>query len=193
MKNLSPYSWRKTIPEELQLPALKALSYYPELQTKKIVFKYTRKEGTSIMKAQPDIKSVLRLGNDRSYVIFVNRTISLDNKTHQIHTLPEEVLTGWFGHELGHVMDYERLGKWGLIRFGISYLLSGSFVKGAEQRADNIAVAHGMGEQILATKSYILNHAGISERYKQKIRKLYPSPEQIMEVIKGQKDIAAIS
>lgn len=193
MKNLSPYSWRKSIPEELQLAALKALAYYPELQTKKIVFRYTRKEGTSIMKAQPDIKSVLRLGNDRSYIIYVNRTILLDNQTHQIHTLPEEVLTGWFGHELGHVMDYERLGKWGLIRFGIGYLLSGSFVKGAEQRADNIAVAHGMGKQILATKSYILNHAGISERYKQKIRKLYPSPEQIMEVIKGQKDISAIS
>jgi hypothetical protein len=193
MKNLRPFSYRKTIPEELREPALLALKQYPELLSRKIVFKYTRKEGTSIMKAQPDIKSVLRLGDDRSYIIYVNRTITLDSATLQIKNLPKKVVTGWFGHELGHVMDYEGLSKWGLLKFGLGYLLSGRYVRRAEQRADRIAVAHGMGDEILETKNFILNQAGISESYRQKIKRLYPSPEQIMEIIKGEKKLETVA
>lgn len=189
MKNQSPYLWRKSTPEELSIPIMKALQHYPELQAKKIVFKYTRKQGTSIMKAQPIIKSILRVGDDREYVIFVNRTLSLGKTTSEISEIPESILVGWFGHELGHVMDYESRSKWGLIRFGLGYFFSAKYIRKAEQKADEIAVRHGLGEEILQTKNFILNHADLSEKYKRKIRKLYLSPEQLMEFIKGEKEL----
>lgn len=193
MRNLKPYSWRKTIPEEVVRPALLALKHYPELQTKTIEFKYTRKAGTSIMKAQPNIKSVIRVSEERSYIIYINRTVKLDDELMQITELPEKVLVGWLGHELGHVMDYESNSNWGLIWFGLGYLFSNKFIKSAERRADEIAVKHGMGEHILATKNFILNHAGLSDKYKQKIKKYYLSPEQIMEVIKGEAKLEAVT
>jgi len=189
MTNLSSYSWRKTIPEELSKPILKALQHYPTLQSREIIFKYSRKAGSSIMKAQPNLKSVLRLGNDRSYIIYCSKTLTLGDETMAMQDLPQTVLTGWFGHELGHVMDYESLSKWGLIKFGVGYIFSKKFVKKAENRADRIAIDHGLGNEIVETKNFILNHAGISEKYKQKIRKLYPSPEQIMEIIEGKETV----
>ncbi len=193
MNNLSAYAWRKTIPEELSIPALKALQHYPELQSKKIEFKYTRKAGTSIMKAQPNISSVLQLGDDRSYIIYVNRVISFGTEKLAIVDLPEEVLKGWFGHELGHVMDYESRSKWGLFKFGLAYIFSKKYIKRAENKADRIAIQHGLGNEIIKTKNFILNHASLSEKYKNKIKRLYPSPEQIMEIIKGEERLEAFS
>jgi hypothetical protein len=189
VSDLSPFSWRKNIPEELSSEALEALKHYPSLQKKKIIFKYTRREGTSVMKAQPEVRSMLRLGNDRSYIIYVNSTIDLGTKKLSIDTLPKGVLKGWFGHELGHVMDYERLSIWGLLKFGVGYVFSKRFVRQAEDRADRIAIKHGLGKDILLTKNFILNHADLSEKYKAKIKKLYPSPEQIMEIIKGEEKL----
>ncbi|MFT6871881.1 MAG: hypothetical protein ACJAVN_000885 [Roseivirga sp.] len=193
MSDQSTYACRKTIPEELSTAALKALQHYPSLKSKKIVFKYTHKASSSIMKAQPDLTSVLQIGDDRSYIIYVNRTLTLGGETLSIEDLPENVLKGWFGHELGHVMDYEGLSKRGLLKFGFGYLFSKEFVRNAENRADRIAIRHGLGNEIIQTKNFILNQAGLSEKYKQKIRKLYPSPEQIMEIIQGEKKLASLS
>lgn len=192
MKSFSTNVLRKTIPEELSTAALNALQHYPALRSKKIVFKYTRRAGNSIMKAQPDLTSVILSGIDRSYIIYVNRTLTLGDKTLMIQNVPEQVLKGWFGHELGHVMDYESLSKWGLFKFGMSYLVSKRFIRRAENRADRIAIRHGLGDDILRTKNFILNQAGLSEKYKRKIRKLYPSPEQIMEIIKGEEELEAL-
>ena len=189
MKNLNPYAWRKEYPEELETPVLNALQHYPELQSKKIEFKYSRKPGNSIMKAQPNIKSVLQLGDDRAYIVYVNKIVKLGDEELPIESLPETVLIGWFGHELGHVIDYESLSNWGLIGFGLGYLLSKSSLRQAENRADRIAIKHGLGQEIIATKNFILNHTGLSEKYKRKIRRLYPSPEQIMEIINGEEKI----
>ena len=193
MRNLAPYHWRKEIPHEVEIPVLKALQHYPELQTKKIEFRFSSKPGNSIMKAQPLIKSVLRLGDDRSYIVFINKHVQLGEEEFPIQDLPQKVLIGWFGHELGHIIDYEGLSKWGLLRFGIGYLLSKRFVRAAENRADHIAIKHGLGSHILETKNFILNHAGLSETYKNKIRKLYPSPEQIMELIHGEESLKSLA
>ena len=101
--------------------------------------------------------------------------------------IPQNVLIGWLGHELGHVMDYHNRSGLNLIRFGMGYLFSESFVRKAEQRADRYAVRHGMKDYILETKNYILNHVGLSEKYKEKIKRLYVSPEQLLEFVNEEK------
>lgn len=53
----------------------------------------------------------------------------------------------------------------------------------AERTADTIAVNQGMGEYILKTKNFILNHADIDQNYKNRINRYYLSPEEIMEIV----------
>lgn len=183
MKNLNSFAWRKEMPEELRIPILKALSHYPELQAKNITFKYTRRAGTSIMKAQPEVKSMLRLGEDRAYIVYMNRTLQLGQLHTALSDLPENILVGWIGHELGHVTDYESRTNWEMLIFAFGYLFSSGYIKKAENRADEYAIEHGLGKYIIQTKEFILNNADISEKYKKKIRKLYPSPEKIMELV----------
>ncbi len=56
-----------------------------------------------------------------------------------------------------------------------------------ERTADTYAIQHGMGDYILKTKNFILDNANLSEKYKQRIRKLYISPEEVMELINKNK------
>ena len=53
----------------------------------------------------------------------------------------------------------------------------------AEIAADSFAVAHGLGEKIIATKNFVLNHDQIPLAYKQKIEALYLSPGEILSMV----------
>lgn len=111
----------------------------------------------------------------------------MEGEVYQIHRLPFEVLTGWLGHELGHVTDYLHRSLFSLTAYGFGYLFSKSYCKGAERSADEYAITHGMGEYIQATRNFILNHAHFPDSYKQKIRSLYLSPEELLEIVEAQK------
>ena len=136
-----------------------------------------------VMNAQPEIKTMFRLMEQRKYIVTISRSIKLGTQSMAIESLPEEVLIGWIGHELGHVMDYESRSAWGMILFGLNYWLSPNFVRGAERRADEIAVKHYLTDFIVETKNYILNHADVPVAYKNKMRKLYLSPEEILAMV----------
>jgi hypothetical protein len=173
----------KSIPEYIKKEAKIALSFYPELNEVSIEFKLTKNMNSSVMKAQPKFMSLFKSKNKREYIILMSR--HFDIKKRELHTshIPQEVLIGWLGHELGHIMDYHNRSSINLIGFGIGYLFSNSFVRKAEIAADRYAVRHHMKDYILATKDYILNHTELSDRYKKKIKRLYVSPEQVLEFV----------
>jgi len=98
--------------------------------------------------------------------------------------IPEEVIVGWIAHELGHIMDYEQRSNAGIIIFGYHYLFSSKYVKEAERVADTYAVERGLGKYLIATKRFILDHAEIPQVYKNKITRLYLSPDMIVELVK---------
>jgi hypothetical protein len=54
----------------------------------------------------------------------------------------------------------------------------------AELTADGYAIGCGMGHQILANKNYILNNENFEDDYKDKIKNLYMSPDQILTLQK---------
>ena len=101
-----------------------------------------------------------------------------------IQQIPDQVMIGWIGHELGHILDYEGRSNAGLVSFGYRYYFHPSFVKHAEMLADSFAVERGMGNYIVATKRFILDHAELPQSYKDKIRKLYLSPDVIVEQVR---------
>ena len=81
------------------------------------------------------------------------------------------------------IIDYQHRSSLNLVWFGIRYLLLENHIVEAERMADTYAVKRGMGEYILETKNFILNHADIDDKYKLRMKKFYLSPEEIMNIV----------
>ena len=173
----------KVVPESIREEAIEALKHFPELYQTEIIFKFKDNIKKSTMQAQPTWMSFFKPRKDRSYIILISRKIKIDAQEFTIHDIPSDVLVGWLGHELGHVMDYRHRSSFDMLVFGIKYLFSKAHIKEVERAADTFAIAHGMGYYIMETKNFILNHADISETYKLRIKSLYMSPEEVMQLI----------
>lgn len=185
--NIIPELKNKVIPKIILEEARIALSYYPQLSETPIKFQFKGTIKKSTMQAQPTYASFLKTRKNREYVIFISEKVQIEDESFKITDIPSDVLIGWLGHELGHVMDYRDRGRFSMLIFGIKYLYSRRHIQEVERAADTYAVAHGMGDYILKTKEFILNHADISQHYKDRIKKLYLSPEEIMTLIKEHK------
>lgn len=182
---LLQYSHNKQIPPSIRQNVLKALSYYPELKDTPINFLFKSALNSSVMQAQPVYSSLLGRKKNRLYRINISSEFRLIQSHLPIMSIPDEVMIGWIGHELGHILDYEGRSNTDMIAFGYKYLFRSSFVKHAEMLADSYAVERGMGNYIVATKRFILNHAELPQSYKDKISRLYLSPDVIVEKVKA--------
>jgi hypothetical protein len=179
------YGRNKTIPAIIEKNVLTALSFYPELQDAVIHFVFKQRINSSVMQAQPVFGSLLRSRTSRAYRINISAMFRLTHTAVPIHQLPDEIMIGWIGHELGHIMDYEHRSNLGLVGFGLGYITSPAYVRKAEQRADWYAVQRGLGSYLIATKRFILDHAELPQAYKDKIARLYVSPEVITEQVRA--------
>lgn len=181
---LLSYRHNKQIPAVIQHDVLKALSFYPELKNTVINFIFKTNIRSSVMQAQPAFSTLLWKRKDRHYRINISTHFKLIHCNMPITEIPEEVMVGWIGHELGHILDYEHRSNAGIVSFGYRYLFSPAYVKEAERAADTYAVERGLGKYIIATKRFILDHAEIPQAYKNKIARLYLSPDVIVEQVK---------
>lgn len=135
-----------------------------------------RKQKTT-MRAQPVFNHHFWNRRKRAYKIQYMPDICCTSG-YALEELEEDVLTGWFAHELGHVLDYRDRSGWNLLGFGWNYLWSPTFRIGAERRADVYAIEAGYIDEILATKKYILKHSPLPDYYIERIEKYYLSPEE---------------
>ena len=173
----------KIIPENIIDEANIALSHYPELEDVEIEFKYKKNMKKAFMQAQPKFGNLFKGKKNHSYFIFISNKFLVDNKEFSMTDVPSEVLIGWLGHELGHIMDYREKSAMELAKFGAQYVTSEKFIKKAERTADTYAINHGMGNYIFATKDFILNHSHFSDSYKKRKVRLYLSPEEILVLV----------
>ena len=171
------------IPNEIKNEVTTALAYYPELKNTKIEFKFKKNIKKSTMQARPKFGSFFKSKKNREYVILISEKFKITGKEFSTRDIPKDIFIGWIGHELGHIMDYESRNKSNLLWFGLKYVFSENHIMEAERAADKFAIAHNMEYYILKTKNFILNNADISESYKNRIKKYYLSPEEIMELI----------
>ncbi len=130
------------------------------------------------MLAQPVINFRSIFSGVSSYRVKVAEFVR-DSEVIRVNELPQEVLIGWFAHELGHVVDYEDYSVPQMIGYGIRYLISEDFKRAVEHKADEIAIRHGFRDEILITKRFILHHELLAEDYKEKIRKYYMPIEAV--------------
>ncbi len=173
----------KVIPPEIKPQVETALSYYPELKDTHIIFKFKKNIKKSTMQAQPLFSSFLKSRKNRSYIILISEKFHIEGEEFKVIDVADDIMIGWIGHELGHVIDYRNRGTIGMLIFGLKYLFSSAHIKEVERAADTFAVQHGMYQYILATKNFILNNTSISPEYKARIKRLYMSPEEIMELV----------
>lgn len=173
----------KIVPDIIWREAYVALSHYPELKDTPIEIRFKKNIKKSFMQAQPKVSSLLKNRKNRSYFIFINEEFSIEGEKFDVTTVPSDVLIGWIGHELGHIMDYRDRSAAEMLWFGVKYITSKNYIREAERAADTYAVNHGLGQHIIATKDFILNHSKLSDNYKDRIQDLYLSQEEIMVLI----------
>ncbi|MCM4154494.1 hypothetical protein [Gramella sp. AN32] len=173
----------KIVPDTIWREAYVALSHYPELRNTPIELRFKDKIKKSFMQAQPNFGGIFKKRKNRGYTIYISKQFNIEDQEFSVHTVPKDVLIGWIGHELGHVMDYQNRSGLNLVWFGIKYITSKNYIREAERMADVYAVNHGLGENIIATKDFILNHADLSDAYKNRIKSLYLSQEEILVLI----------
>jgi len=171
------------IPEDIKTTVNKALAHYPQLKDTKIEFRFKKNIKKSTMQARPTFGSFFKSRKNRHYVILISEKFKIADKEFLTRHIPDAIFIGWIGHELGHIMDYQNRSKLNLIWFGLKYVFSQNHIVEAERAADSFAVAHGMEDYILKTKDFILNNADITQSYKDRIKKYYLSPEEIMELV----------
>lgn len=166
-------------PQSLKTPILEALSQFPELEKVSIDFLFKDKIKNAKMQAQPKMSFIFKNRKKRDYKIKISRMVQVGDQLQPIETLPQEILVGWFAHELGHIVDYTKRSAMNMTGFGLRYVTSRRFLKKAERRADVFAVKHGFADHIIKTKEYILEDSDFSNDYKSRIDDLYLSPKEI--------------
>lgn len=182
MSTINQYA-QKTIPNAIENEVKTALNYFPALRHVGIEIKFKKHIKKSTMLAQPKLGSFFKPKEYREYVILISERFKISDKEFSTKDIPSDILIGWIGHELGHILDYQNRSNINLIWFGIKYLISDNHIIEAERAADTFAVNQGMESYILKTKDFILNNANITPSYKLRIEKYYLSPEEIMEIV----------
>jgi hypothetical protein len=134
------------------------------------------------MRALPGLNMAFFYRATRHYRVQVSNHLQL-RKYIQMEELPKKVLMGWYAHELGHIMDYQNRSALNMIGFLFRYLLIPNYRMGAERRADIFAIDHGFGEELMATKRFILEQSKLPKKYKKRIKRYYLSPTELEEIL----------
>ncbi len=148
-----------------------------------VVLRGTRIKG-STMQAQPILGLLSLFQGTSRYCIRLGAYVRHSNSL-LVATLDEEVLTGWFAHELGHVYDYHQRSTWDMIVFGIKYVVSRSFRRRVEHRADEIAIEQGFYKELISTKKFLFTDQGISPAYRKRLQKYYMSMDDLEEHLRA--------
>lgn len=176
---MQDFSVNKSLDTAFELPSLIALSYYPELENHFIRFQ--QKNIKTTMQCAPRMDFLFRRKANRVY------RISIDNKVQNkkgllLKDVPFNAQIGVIGHELAHVVDYNSKTKMGIVFFGIGYLFHKNR-RQAENRVDEITIAHGLGYQVKDFSDFVLTNNELNERYLKYKRKFYYSPNQLLQVM----------
>lgn len=170
--------FKKVKSDKIKDSFLTALKEYEDLHDYSITL-YQKRVKSSTMQAQPIISLKNIFSGVKRYRIKLGVFVSSSEKL-KMEDVPKEVMTGWFAHELGHLVDYLSYTNLGMIKYGLKYVFSNSFKIKTEHEADYIAIKRGFRDEIIATKEWVLNHELVSQTYKNKLNKYYLSIEQVV-------------
>ena len=164
--------------DQIEKAFKKALNHYPELHDEKIELKYYNIN--SVMQSRPNIFSLFF--KKRIYYIIINKNSKNTGLSYK--NLNQETLTGWFGHELAHIVDYKKMNNFQLTIFGLKYLFSNTFKRNIERKTDKLTIKKGLGKQLIKSIKAITRNPKINLDYRQKISKFYLKVKEAKKLIK---------
>jgi len=165
--------------KKLKLAFYVALRHYPELKNIHMTMRLKNIKAT--MQAQPLWDFLFHSREGRHYQIFVNET--QENNGIYYKDLSFNSLVGWIGHELAHILDYSKKENPELVTFITSYITSKKSMRHTECEADETAIHHGLGKQLLEGSNYFYHNKRISKKYREHHKSYYLTPEQIVGVM----------
>lgn len=120
--------------------------------------------------------------NDREYTIRINNKADFEGIL--LKNVPLNAQIGILAHEIAHIVDYEKRNIWGVIDRAFDYLSDNS-KKNFEYEIDSLTIEHGLGWQLYDWSDYALNKSNATEEYKAFKRKIYMSPNDIVNYMKN--------
>ncbi len=177
----------KKVPEDFEHSILAALLYYPDLKETHINIK--KRALTTTMAALPKAGGIFRSRENRRYSIIINHKKN-KRKAPLLKNVPFEARVGVMGHELGHIVDYNRKSFVQIIGNGIAYFVSNGFRRNLEHKIDRITVNRGLGQELYTFRLYIEEEAKTTERYRKFKENIYLSSSDIAKMIESFDDLA---
>ncbi len=174
------FGFNKKVPKEVLSNFYTAIGYYPELRHVNIKVRYGNIKTT--MQCRPRWDFLFHKKINRSYVMYIGNKIKNGNGI-LYSNLPLNAQIGVIGHELAHIIDYQRMNNVQLCGFGFDYLTEKK-KREIENRIDLIAIHRGLGYQIKDFSKYVFEESGASFEYLRYKMKFYFEPNQIREILK---------
>lgn len=180
-KNLKKaFGRNKIFLPDIEVPALIALSYFPELKNTRIEF--TRCKIRTTMEVHPDVKSLWGARSQIKYIIFVNDQIQ-NGQGILIDDVPFNAQIGLIAHELAHIVDYQKLNLIQLFEVAVNYHQSG-FRRKLERHTDLEVIRRGLGWQLYEWARYAMFESSAGQAYKEFKKRYYLRPKEIMRILK---------
>jgi hypothetical protein len=172
------YGNNKKFARGFELPALIALSFYPELKNVEIEFVFTK--SNTPFSSKPTPSTVLLPGKKRKYQINVCKEIRKERVNILPRNLSFNILIGLIGHELAHISDYINKNSLQVIGTGLFYPIK-TYKRNLEKSIDLSTVHHGLGYQLWEYSNLIkkLKKEFPNDRYYKTYYDYYLSPESI--------------
>ena len=165
------YGNNKRFVPEFELPALLALSCYPDLR--EVAINFSMKNIHTSLATRPRAHTVFR--QQRHYTIFIDN--DSEYTTPLLHDAPFNAQVGIIGHELAHIADYEQKTGWQIIGTGLRYLHHPSR-PAFERGIDLLALQRGLCHQLYDWALFI-EASEASPEYKAYKRKTYMTVEEV--------------
>ena len=153
---------------------------YPALNNTSIVLRF-KNEWFFTMRATINISSLFQ--NKRVYIININ----IQKRKELLSQLSDSDLTGWFAHELAHVIEYESMSNFELLAFAIKYTAWPKFRFAVERRVNAYTANNGFAEELVGVWQKFLSLDIGNDKYKKYIMKNYaPHWSDIQELAESQ-------
>lgn len=172
------FGQHKNFVDKVELPALIALSFFPELKNTYITFEYRKIKTT--MSTRPHLGQFLL--RNRTYVIYINsHAKEIGGVSFDELGLQEQI--GIIAHELSHIVDYQNRKSFSMLKCGFYYSFFKQYHRSLERSTDMLVIQKGLAHQLYAFSNYVLNKSSASEEYKDFKRKNYLLPEEIADYL----------
>lgn len=173
------FSYRKVVLSEFEMAIYATLSFYPELDSTRIVFKQAKIKTS--LNARPTMGSMLfRKRENRKYVIRIK-----PNTGDSVATLDQagfNAVVGVLGHEFNHILDYSQRGFFGIIKRLLGYTNKKGKRK-YEAEIDQMTIDRGLGWQVYDWEDFVFNKSKATEKYKEYKRSVYYTPEELLILV----------